>query len=412
MKCQDSSNPSFLTIRRFASSPPFRFTIGADQKQFYLQSALVASLSAPLSRLVNNDNFQESREAHVVLDHVDEETFAYFVEYAYTGDYRAPVPPVAAAGRTPTASTTSGLFEPGGLFGGPAANSNAHNASVVTQASTSTAPSALGHRPTVRPLFDTSTSTSTTSYANAPLTSTTPRFGTEPAPTGGGLFRTPANPSTNSSNAPTQTSRSGGLFAIMQTSVNNANTPAPTTTSLFGNTPSVAAHPTSVLAAASTARAPTLGPHAISGYETLWATLTDSFKGSDLTKVTPPATQPTSSPDVIVNTLVVHTRLYLFADYYDVIPLSGTAYRRMGNTLLKYYGDPKTFTKPWQMRHVVELVELCWEDDRPAKLRDDVLLYVACRMEYLWEDERFRKLVAERGDLALDLIATVAKRLK
>jgi len=71
-----------------ATSKPFRFTIGTTKREFTIHSALVASQSPALDRLVNG-SFKEAQEYHAELESVDEETFALFVQYAYTGQYSA-----------------------------------------------------------------------------------------------------------------------------------------------------------------------------------------------------------------------------------------------------------------------------------------------------------------------------------
>jgi hypothetical protein len=45
-------------------------------------------------------------------------------------------------------------------------------------------------------------------------------------------------------------------------------------------------------------------------------------------------------------------------------------------------------------------------------LREAMMLYVACRMEMLWENEAFRRLVEDKGEFAMDLLAALASRLK
>ncbi|KAK4445486.1 hypothetical protein QBC34DRAFT_306909, partial [Podospora aff. communis PSN243] len=72
---------------RMASSPPFRFAVGPNKREFTMPSALVAVLSPAFDRVVHSDGFTESQGSHVEMDNVDEGTFVRFIEYAYTGTY-------------------------------------------------------------------------------------------------------------------------------------------------------------------------------------------------------------------------------------------------------------------------------------------------------------------------------------
>ncbi|KAG5950286.1 hypothetical protein E4U53_005302 [Claviceps sorghi] len=71
------------------ASKPFEFLVGPEKKAFSIHLALVASQSEVLARLVLGD-MQEAREGSVVWEHVDEQTFVRFSQYAYMGIYRYP----------------------------------------------------------------------------------------------------------------------------------------------------------------------------------------------------------------------------------------------------------------------------------------------------------------------------------
>ncbi|KAK4033363.1 hypothetical protein C8A01DRAFT_50044 [Parachaetomium inaequale] len=72
--------------RDVGSSKPFRFIVGPEKREFTIHSALVAGLSPALMTLVTG-KFSEARDGQVVLESVDEQTFVFFMEYAYTGSY-------------------------------------------------------------------------------------------------------------------------------------------------------------------------------------------------------------------------------------------------------------------------------------------------------------------------------------
>lgn len=62
------------------------FRVGVEKRKFMMHSAVVAVQSPALNTLVNG-NFSEAQTNVVEWPEVDEETFACFWQYAYTGDY-------------------------------------------------------------------------------------------------------------------------------------------------------------------------------------------------------------------------------------------------------------------------------------------------------------------------------------
>jgi len=67
-------------------SVPFRFTVGPGKQEFWMHRAIVAQQSPVLDRLVNG-GFKEAQDLHAELEDVDEKTFYFFWQFAYTGDY-------------------------------------------------------------------------------------------------------------------------------------------------------------------------------------------------------------------------------------------------------------------------------------------------------------------------------------
>ncbi|KAL2143314.1 hypothetical protein VTI28DRAFT_10557 [Corynascus sepedonium] len=74
---------------QIASSKVYRFSVGPFKREFAIHSALVETQSPILNTFVNNANFKEAVDGRAELKNVDEQTFAAFVEYAYTGTYSA-----------------------------------------------------------------------------------------------------------------------------------------------------------------------------------------------------------------------------------------------------------------------------------------------------------------------------------
>ncbi|PTB43549.1 hypothetical protein M441DRAFT_78540 [Trichoderma asperellum CBS 433.97] len=107
-----------------ASSPPFRFLVGPNQREFTIYSALFAHQSPVFEKLVNG-NFSESTEKCVQWKSVDEDTFICFWQYTHTGRYTAASPVIglkseseATCAPPPPRPPSPGLTS---LFGGPVA---------------------------------------------------------------------------------------------------------------------------------------------------------------------------------------------------------------------------------------------------------------------------------------------------
>ncbi|PNP53799.1 hypothetical protein THARTR1_05923 [Trichoderma harzianum] len=78
-----------------ASSVPFRFLVGPNEREFTIHSALFTCQSPVLERLANG-SFTEAAEKCVKWTSVDEDTFIRFWQYTYMGNYTA-APPVTVA---------------------------------------------------------------------------------------------------------------------------------------------------------------------------------------------------------------------------------------------------------------------------------------------------------------------------
>ena len=72
-------------------SQPFKFVIGSNRKDFFIHPALIADVSKPLAKLTCG-SMREAKEGHATIADVDEDTFARFCEFLYTGDYHAASP--------------------------------------------------------------------------------------------------------------------------------------------------------------------------------------------------------------------------------------------------------------------------------------------------------------------------------
>lgn len=82
-----------LSEHSIIHSPSFTFLVGPKHTKLTIQSALAQHVSKPLHNLMNNGHTRESKHRIAVLEDEDVETFVAFCEYAYTGDYKVPLPP-------------------------------------------------------------------------------------------------------------------------------------------------------------------------------------------------------------------------------------------------------------------------------------------------------------------------------
>jgi hypothetical protein len=75
------------------SSRIIRFEVGLQKKEYFVHETAISQLSQPLKTLVSG-RMKEAIEGCVVWDDVDEQTFARFGKWAYTGDYEAAAPEI------------------------------------------------------------------------------------------------------------------------------------------------------------------------------------------------------------------------------------------------------------------------------------------------------------------------------
>jgi hypothetical protein len=90
-----------LSYEAIISSTPFTFIVGPDEIEFTLHSALVASQSPKLDKLLNG-HMKEAIERKVKFPHVDKDTFVRFSQYVYTGWYDEAQPEKRLASEDPT----------------------------------------------------------------------------------------------------------------------------------------------------------------------------------------------------------------------------------------------------------------------------------------------------------------------
>ncbi|KAK7955900.1 uncharacterized protein PG986_005122 [Apiospora aurea] len=99
--------PPYDSILR---SRPITFVVGPTKTEFVVHADAITRLSKPLRALVDGD-MKEAKESHVVWDDVDDQTFARFIQWAYTDEYATAEPEILLdasniqTGESSTAST-------------------------------------------------------------------------------------------------------------------------------------------------------------------------------------------------------------------------------------------------------------------------------------------------------------------
>jgi hypothetical protein len=66
----------------------FAFLVRPEHVRFYIHSGILEQLSQSLSSLMNNRSMKESNEKVSKHEDIDANTFALFVEYCYSKNYR------------------------------------------------------------------------------------------------------------------------------------------------------------------------------------------------------------------------------------------------------------------------------------------------------------------------------------
>lgn len=64
-------------------------------------------------------------------------------------------------------------------------------------------------------------------------------------------------------------------------------------------------------------------------------------------------------------------------------------------------------TAPKQMEQAVALLEYCYDEHAPARLRSYLILYAACKINELWKSLRFRELLGKHNELATGIIGVM-----
>ncbi|POR39025.1 Uncharacterized protein TPAR_00775, partial [Tolypocladium paradoxum] len=306
--------PRLTSFSSVISSKPFWFVVGPQKREFTIHSALVAHQPRALDTMVNG-GMREAQDGYATWDHVDEQTFIRFSQYAYTGDYDP---------TDPEASTT---------------------------------------------------------------THTRPNEGNRLAVSDEDNYQAAAAASRSSKE----------LGQLADYSINVASGEKPERFALGS--------------AFASGTEPKPEEHVYSAFEnpTKRKRLWDEFKNSGDSgppaimhpiplKITNPRQRDTE-------VFLSDAGLYVFADCYGIAQLAELSFRKLHLTLVAFELHDQS------VGDVTELLQYCYVDAVPARLRELVVHFVSCHVEKLWKSEEFRKLLEEHGELSRALVGKLLYRL-
>lgn len=134
--------------------------------------------------------------------------------------------------------------------------------------------------------------------------------------------------------------------------------------------------------------------------KTPWKKFTDAVRYFNPPEAVPlkplPNSQTINRNRVYTRSLFIsHARLYVFADYYQVPKLADISFYRLGDALVNH-----DLTNNMRVEDAVELLRYCFDDPKPEKLRDIMMLYAVSKIESLIENAEFCKFLEDHGELS------------
>jgi len=141
--------------------------------------------------------------------------------------------------------------------------------------------------------------------------------------------------------------------------------------------------------------------------EHLWHEFKTTIYGGLTKTLQDGVTDPSSNH---VDMLLSHASLYAFADCYDISPL-------MDLTLSKLHQELVAFKlSSDRVADINELVKFCYantvdKQQNPDRLRELLVAYTACKLEDLWPDLGFQKVLEESAEFSKAVIGQLILRL-
>ncbi|KAL5903135.1 hypothetical protein ACKVV7_011442 [Pyricularia oryzae] len=112
-------------------------------------------------------------------------------------------------------------------------------------------------------------------------------------------------------------------------------------------------------------------------------------------------TGSTAHADILIH----HCRVYILADRYDIPRLMDLSFNKLHQNLVEYNLSKQ---KP---KDIVELLQFCYAEVVPEKLRQLVVHYAACNAEILWKSKEFQDLLEDYSNLGTAFIGSLLLRL-
>lgn len=100
-----------------------------------------------------------------------------------------------------------------------------------------------------------------------------------------------------------------------------------------------------------------------------------------------------------------HARIFILAEKYNVAPLMKLSLSRLHQSLVSFNIDTHGPSG------VVDLLRFCYEEPKPADLRELVVLYAACKAKELWACEGFGDLMEESGEFSRAIMESIMQRI-
>ncbi|KAK4156968.1 hypothetical protein C8A00DRAFT_40656 [Chaetomidium leptoderma] len=100
-----------------------------------------------------------------------------------------------------------------------------------------------------------------------------------------------------------------------------------------------------------------------------------------------------------------HARVYVLGDRYGVTRLMNESFRKLHQALVGYDVAKEGVSE------VVALLQFCYTELVPERLRQLVIHYSSCKVETLWKNEEFEEFLEEYGSLSRALVGSMLLRL-
>lgn len=100
-----------------------------------------------------------------------------------------------------------------------------------------------------------------------------------------------------------------------------------------------------------------------------------------------------------------HARIFILADKYNVAPLMKLSLSRLHQSLVNLSIDTHGPSG------VVDLLRFCYEEPRPADLREVVVLFTACKAKELWSCDGFGDLMETSGEFSRAIMDSLMQRI-